>query len=118
MPDAIGGPPIGAVPGLEYAEISFSLPPGDTLILYTDGITDAEAPNGVKFGQEAMEAAILGNRDTANSLTPQQIGKRIIDSVRQYMGNHPQFDDIALVCYGRTKEDETVPSPSKELELP
>ena len=115
VPRAVGGYAIGQVPGEKYESITVDLLPGDVVILCTDGIIDAEAADGRRFSENGVLNAVKNN-DPSLVLTAQQIGKRIIDAVMAHAANHPQFDDIALVCYGREQQD-AGPTRSGELEL-
>ena len=40
----------------------------------------------------------------AENVTARELGARIVQAVETHAGNHPQFDDIALVCFGRVTE--------------
>jgi sigma-B regulation protein RsbU (phosphoserine phosphatase) len=118
VPDSICSWAIGWVPGNQYESITVDLQPGDTLILCTDGILDAEAADGKRFTEHGVINS-LKDSDPNVVLTAQQIGKRILDSVLAHVGSHPQFDDIALVCYGRVDHPDlgVAPTRSGELEL-
>jgi serine phosphatase RsbU (regulator of sigma subunit) len=100
VPDAVRSWPVGWVAGNQYEAITVDLQAGDTLILLTDGILDAENSAGQRFAETGVFKA-LKTDDTEIILTAGQIGKRIIDAVMAHAANQPQFDDIALVCYGR-----------------
>jgi serine phosphatase RsbU (regulator of sigma subunit) len=68
-----------------------SLSPGDTLALYTDGITESFNPAGQDFGEERLISALRRHRN----LPPQSIVSAIVDEVQQFSDGH-QFDDITL----------------------
>ncbi|MCE9530146.1 MAG: SpoIIE family protein phosphatase [Planctomycetes bacterium] len=104
VPDSVASWAIGWVPGNRYESITVELQQGDTLMLYTDGILDAEAADGKRFNEDGVLKALKIN-DPNVVLTAQQIGKRIIEAVLAHAANHPQFDDIALVCFGRIDEE-------------
>src|SRR5207249_2729751 len=106
------------VPGNVYESITVELQPGDTLILCTDGILDAESADGKRFTEAGVHKA-LEQTDPNVVLTAQHIGKRIIEAVQAHAANHPQFDDIALVCYGRIDHHEPgfAPTRSGEIEI-
>jgi hypothetical protein len=53
-------------------------------------------------------------RDAGDTLTARELGARIVQAVQTHVGNHPQFDDIALVCFGRGVT-ETEESPSIQV---
>jgi serine phosphatase RsbU (regulator of sigma subunit) len=54
------GRPIGLMPGGGFAERRAPVGPGDRLFLYTDGLVDAEDPQGVQFGRERLEGLLRG----------------------------------------------------------
>lgn len=116
VPDSVGSFAIGWVPGNQYESITVELEPGDTLILCTDGILDAESTDGRRFTEAGM-LKTLKVSDPNIVLTAQHIGKRIIDAVTAHAANQPQFDDIALVCYGRVDHHDHNPTRSGEHEV-
>ncbi len=73
------------------------LNPGDTLVLYTDGITEAQNQNGQQFGLHNLELATRAHCQEPAS----RIIDAIIDALDQHTGNIPQFDDLTLVVVRR-----------------
>jgi len=67
--------------------------PGDTLVLYTDGVTEAVNEKGEDFGEERLKLAIRESRDA----TAREIILRIQDAVIAFAGTMHQFDDITLL---------------------
>jgi serine phosphatase RsbU (regulator of sigma subunit) len=118
VPRAVSGFAIGQFPGFQYESITADLPPHDTIVLCTDGILDARSPADREFGMDGVAKA-LAIDDPNIILTAAQIGKRIIDAVTLHMGNEPQFDDIAIVCFGRvdSPDADIAPTRSGELEI-
>lgn len=116
VPRAVSGFAIGQVPGYPYESIAIELPSNDTVILCTDGILDAESPAKKQFGMEGVQKALAVD-DPNVSLTAAQIGKRIIDAVTAHMGNEPQFDDIALVCFGRIDSNDPAIAATRSGEM-
>jgi phosphoserine phosphatase RsbU/P len=57
--DAVGEVPLGIISDVKYSESSVTLHPGQTLILYTDGITEAKRPGGDMFGVEGIERSLI-----------------------------------------------------------
>lgn len=57
--DAVGDLPLGILPDAAYHETSITLKPGQTLILYTDGIVEAHRPGGEIFGIEGIEQSLI-----------------------------------------------------------
>ena len=67
--------------------------PGDVLVLYTDGITEAENANLDMFGVERLEKIIRGSR----GISANELSEEILNAVRVFTGDHPQSDDITLM---------------------
>lgn len=84
---------IGALLDAAYTQGSVSLPPGDILVLYTDGITEAENASLEMFGLERLQDTILAS----HGRPAQDICGDIISAVRSFIGDHPQSDDITLM---------------------
>jgi serine phosphatase RsbU (regulator of sigma subunit) len=87
---------LGIVPGVEYRETVISLGPGDSLTMYTDGVTDATDASGKDF----QAHRIMGHVKNAGG-SAQDLGQAIISDLQQFIGSHPQTDDICLVCMAR-----------------
>lgn len=77
--------------------IQRDLQPGETLILYTDGITEAEAPNGDFYGIERL-CAIARQYAHCNA---QKIQDAIIEHLKDYINGHKIYDDITLLVLKR-----------------
>ncbi|MEG4986061.1 AAA family ATPase [Microcoleus sp. BR0-C5] len=69
------------------------LNPGDVVVLYTDGITEAKNEQGLLYGVEPLIESICRNRDR----TAEEIRQAAIDDLRHYIGEQKVFDDITLV---------------------
>jgi serine phosphatase RsbU (regulator of sigma subunit)/catechol 2,3-dioxygenase-like lactoylglutathione lyase family enzyme len=69
-----------------------SLMPGDTLVIYTDGITEAFNNEGEEFGEERLIASIRRHYH----LCPERLISAIVDEVRQF-GVHEQHDDMTVI---------------------
>ena len=99
------GPPIGFIPGMDFIEYDYSLKPGDRLFLYTDGLPEAKAVNGDRFGTDRMLELLNKNKDKSNK----DIVKLMKNSVFGFAGDEPQFDDITMMSftyYGKTQDEE------------
>ncbi len=97
--------PVGWVPGHVYQEHKFELLPGDSFIMFTDGIEDAQPSNGERFGTDRVQSTIEQSEVTSGPLTARDIGSLLVKAVQTHAAGHPQFDDIALVCFGRVNSD-------------
>lgn len=71
--------------------------PGDFLILYTDGITEAQNPRGQFFGEERLLDIVLGKKNSS----AEQILEAVLDNVHRFVGSTPRQDDIAMIVIRR-----------------
>jgi len=76
----------------KLAEQSFRLDPGDALVLFTDGVTEARAPDGILFGEERL-AVLL--RSLAG-LDAEAVADGVKGAVCDFQDNDPR-DDIAIL---------------------
>jgi sigma-B regulation protein RsbU (phosphoserine phosphatase) len=104
------GVPLGIMSGFPYEAVDFEFAPGDALLLFTDGVTDAEAPNDAMFGMTGLTKAISGNMAVGNN-RPKSIGDRLMKAVRSHASGRPQFDDIAVACVGRVDDMSALQQP-------
>ena len=81
-----------------------ALNPGDTLILYTDGITEAEDESGSFFGVERLTGAILDQIDEP----VQTMHDRIVADLYAHIGSRQVYDDITLMVLRRGPGGEAV----------
>jgi sigma-B regulation protein RsbU (phosphoserine phosphatase) len=88
------GPPLGIKPDTEYSSSDFELEPGAVAVLYTDGILEAQAPDGSFFGMERLERMLLEGGRSA-----QEVFHRVLQAVEAFAGDQPQHDDITLVTF-------------------
>jgi phosphoserine phosphatase RsbU/P len=77
-----------------YEEITIPFKVGDTLLLYTDGITEARNQSGEMYGLERLRKAIQKAPENVEAL-----GKAVLTDVRRFAGDRPQNDDLTLVCF-------------------
>ena len=80
-----------------YRTTETTLEPGDVVVLYTDGVTDAMNPQNERFGDaDAPQALPRGARGG-----PAAAGESLIQHVRNHVAGRTQFDDITMVAFGR-----------------
>jgi phosphoserine phosphatase RsbU/P len=84
---------LGANRVVDFEERSVLLAPGDKLLLYTDGVTEAQDPSGEFFGLERLCLGFGANR----ALAPAAIVQNILQEVRNFCGPALIGDDVALV---------------------
>ena len=88
-----GGLVLGAINGIDYPEHTLRLVPGDHLVLYTDGVTEAFNSVNEAYGTERLIDEIRVHGDGA---APELV-ERICQSVSTFAGAAPQSDDITLI---------------------
>jgi sigma-B regulation protein RsbU (phosphoserine phosphatase) len=94
----VGSAPLGILASMTYGQQSTVLEPGDTVVLYTDGIVEAMNSREELYGYERLESLIaVGPAD------PGALKAAIVDDVNRFTGLSPQHDDMTMVCFGALK---------------
>jgi sigma-B regulation protein RsbU (phosphoserine phosphatase) len=88
------GMPIGVMPEFELDEQSLTLVPGDTLLLFTDGMCDCRNPQGQDFSRERL-VSVLGNQA---GIPAQAACDALIKTLLAYRAGADQDDDVTLVA--------------------
>lgn len=91
-----GAPPAGFDPDVQFRQVETRLEPGDVAVLYTDGVTEAMNAANEEFGEPRLEAALVSAEPTADGVL-----RSVLAAVDAFVGDAPQSDDRALVCFGR-----------------
>lgn len=94
------GPLVGAFPTLDLPEVEALMAPGDVVLLYTDGVTDARSPAGERFDETGLLAAI----ERARGGTAHDIVREVCDSVDAFAHGAEPADDITIVGIGRRRD--------------
>jgi sigma-B regulation protein RsbU (phosphoserine phosphatase) len=103
-----GGFPVGLIPDASYVAACVALRPGDALVLYSDGVTEAIDPDDEMFGVSRLREVLLGQHDAPL----ETLQRTILDSVRAFSRGANQADDITLlVVRYRSVTDVTAPPP-------
>ncbi len=90
--DGARGLPLGVSSAESYLEQKRQLTPGDQLVLYTDGITEAEGPTGELFGTERLDQVLENCSVTASDLL-----QAVLDAVHAFTDGRPAADDRTLL---------------------
>lgn len=94
---SVHGLALGVLPGIHLDERTLRLEPGDVLVLYTDGLTEALDESQEEFGLRRLQEAIVA----ARSEPAAGIARAVTEAVRSFSGNAPLFDDQALLVLKR-----------------
>lgn len=90
-------PIVGMLDGMTYRSGSIELPPGGRLVLYTDGVTEAETHDGSLFGEERLLSCLNGPDNHAAA----GMVDGIFAAVEAFVAGAPQSDDITVLAIGR-----------------
>jgi phosphoserine phosphatase RsbU/P len=109
-----GSYPVGLVPEAEYTATCLQLEPGDTVVLFSDGITEAMDPEEQLYGVARLREVLCGHTDTALD----EIQRSVLESVENFARGAHQADDVTLLlvrfraAVDRAHTDTDVPSSS------
>ncbi len=87
--------PIGVLPDEVYAEVCVPIGPGDSLLVYSDGITEARNAGGEQYGQERLIAAFEAGRKAA--LVPFALLDALQQTLKGFTGGAPALDDQTAI---------------------
>jgi serine phosphatase RsbU (regulator of sigma subunit) len=88
------GPPVGLLPRLRFTGQQHELQSGDTLVCYSDGISECHDPKGEIWSEEEFLDVLRKVR----TLPLEEIAARVIDAADEFAHGAPQHDDMTLVC--------------------
>ncbi|MHC4713204.1 MAG: SpoIIE family protein phosphatase [Planctomycetota bacterium] len=91
------GFPLGVIDEGQYCDVDVSLDAGDTLLFYTDGLTDATGESGETFGLERLCATVNNSHAGAKAVVDS-----LIEAVREFTGLARPFDDVTMVALSPT----------------
>jgi putative ABC transport system permease protein len=89
----VGGAVVGMLPGMSYEEATVDLCPGDVLLAYTDGVTEAHNPDDDEFGEDRLKALLA---EVAH-LSADEIRVRISSELKAWIRDAEQYDDLTFV---------------------
>ena len=104
-----GSYPVGLVPDAMYTAACLKLQPGDTLVLFSDGVTEAMDPDEQLFGVPRLREVLEGK----TNMDLEEIQKTVLESVENFARGARQADDLTLllVRYRDPKSAETLDAP-------
>jgi phosphoserine phosphatase RsbU/P len=89
----VGGLPFGIMPDAKYESASAALAPGDWLILFTDGLVEAENARQEEYG----ETRVMTVLEAGASTTPPDLLKQLMSALDLFVGSTPQHDDVTVM---------------------
>jgi serine phosphatase RsbU (regulator of sigma subunit) len=93
--DKVGGLVLGFLPDYKFTSGTLKLNPGETFVLYTDGVTEAMNMTREQYGAKAIERAISISEEGAGS---EQIIKTLLNDMHGFVGGAHQSDDITILA--------------------
>ena len=96
-----GGVALGVVPDFAYDESAIFLQPGDRVVLYTDGVTEAENDHGDQFELERLCEIFTDGTPMDACAT----NEAVFAAVEAFAGDAPQFDDVTCLTLHRSETD-------------
>ena len=88
---------LAAMPDIDFEEGEITLAPGDTLVLYTDGVTEAMDIEKEEFGMERLQAVFAGGAPQS----AESANEAVFAAVHEFAGGAPQSDDITCLTLKR-----------------
>ena len=82
--------------GFKYCSCEVALEPGDSILAFTDGVTEAMNSEDLQLQTEGVYAALQGG-----TYSPCRLVERVVKVVKQFANGRDQNDDIAVVGFGR-----------------
>jgi serine phosphatase RsbU (regulator of sigma subunit) len=90
------GPAVGMLPNMAFNVDQIHLAPGDTLLGYTDGVTEARSPGDELFSRHRLQSLFSGP-----SVPPEALLNNITSDLFGFIGNAPRNDDITMLAIQR-----------------
>jgi serine phosphatase RsbU (regulator of sigma subunit) len=92
------GRPLGIEADSQYEAVSIKLAPGDWLVMFTDGISEAMNAQGNIYSLPRVQAAVA-----VPAASVSELGQQLLADVERFAGTQPRGDDVCLVCFGRVR---------------
>lgn len=89
----VGGLPLGIQPEAKYESASVALAPGDWLVIFTDGVVEAENARQDEYGETRLLSTIAAGAAS----TPAEMLNRLMAELDLFVGNTPQHDDVTCL---------------------
>jgi sigma-B regulation protein RsbU (phosphoserine phosphatase) len=90
---------LGVLADTPYEQQQVHLDPGDLILLYTDGVTEAMNEHGQEFGMDRLQEVLFDHRH----LSAAELISKLESTIHQFVAESPSFDDIAIVVAKRSR---------------
>ncbi len=105
---------LAGMENVRYQEYELELGEGDTLFIYTDGVTEATDGSGNLYGTDRMLAAL--NQNQKHKPGPEELLHQIKTDIDRFVDTAPQFDDITMLSIQRKETEDTGVRQSLQIE--
>jgi sigma-B regulation protein RsbU (phosphoserine phosphatase) len=92
-----GGPVVGLLPACEYAQTTLQLQPGDVLLCFTDGISEAMTADEEEWSEDRLIARLLDDLAQSPNLPAADLVKNLLAAADAFANGAPQHDDMTLL---------------------
>ena len=96
-----GGVALGMFEGSEYAAGEVQLDAGDALLMYSDGLTEAESPDGRPFDEAGLERTLALHAGTHHVSAAATLGRAVMDAVERHRRDQRLADDLTVLVLSR-----------------
>jgi phosphoserine phosphatase RsbU/P len=96
-----GGVALGMFEGSTYESHEVTMYPGDALLMYSDGITEAESPDGQPFDEAGLERTLALHAGAYQSSSAATLGQAIFDAVERHRRDQRLGDDLTVLVLSR-----------------
>ena len=110
----IGGYPLGSAETTNYGQRSVHFGKNSIIVLYSDGIIEAQSPRGDFFGFERLEKTL---KELPKKITAEKAVDRILEAVNRHLGDSPPQDDVTVMVI-RSIAEELAPEPEVDDDIP
>jgi sigma-B regulation protein RsbU (phosphoserine phosphatase) len=93
-PKPNSGIPVSFIPDFQYETTILQLQPGETIFLYTDGVTEAMDADENEYSEERLEKCLAGVRPNS----PSNLINNVFDDIHRFTGGNAQSDDITVIA--------------------
>ena len=96
-----GGVALGMFEGSEYEQGHIELEAGDALVMYTDGITEAESPDGTPFDEAGLERTLALHAGALGTAAAAELGRAVFEAVERHRRDTRLSDDLTVLVLSR-----------------
>jgi sigma-B regulation protein RsbU (phosphoserine phosphatase) len=96
-----GGVALGMFAGSVYEAGELHMRPGDALLLYSDGLTEAESPDGVPFDEAGLERTLALYAGAYQKSAAAELGRAVFDAVERHRRDQRLSDDLTVLVLSR-----------------